>query len=619
MSDKNKKGRKKDSVSSETAGEKLNGYEDKKLTEGADNELNASETASETKGEKLAEALGSAAYDENPPKNDDSNRILMEESADKPDSSADENGSELSADESRKTKNEENKSEFLTKTEKDEDSAFSEKEKTEKSSELSEKSEENRFSAYSPYDDKSENREFFGAAYGTKENATVRTPSAGDNGEKSTARTTNDGENKETVRIAAGGGSGEKAKTPIDANLSLGGKKSQNSHSNPTQTAKSNKQKYDGSSAFLWIVIVGVAALLIALALGSGNSLVNATATLKGAAETRLGQSVLFTADISESTSKFKADTDVVWTVNGKEVKKSKIGDKNALSYEFKPSEKGEKTVGVKVGDYGNLTKTKVVTVKNPLITVTMNDISMTYGDEIPNFTYKSSGYLNSDTSQSVKLSVKGSIPEKKPDAGSYPINATVGNLTDYDVTVKPGTLTVKPRSLRISSAISKVYDGKTDCGDCLKSPTFDNLVEGDDVSLSGKVSFSDKNAGSDKSLNFGGVKLSGKSAANYVLDTQSVTGTIIKKVLTLSELKAADKVFDGTDSVTFNSVGSLNGIVSGDKVAIGEITARFGDSAVGDNKTVIIDEILLVGADAANYSVDKDIKITANISSAAS
>ncbi len=596
MSDKNKKGRKKDSVSSETAGEKLNGYEDKKLTEGADNELNASETASETKGEKLAEALGSAAYDENPPKNDDSNRILMEESADKPDSSADENGSELSADESRKTKNEENKSEFLTKTEKDEDSAFSEK------------GEENRFSAYSPYDDKSENREFFGAAYGTKENATVRTPSAGSNGE-----------NKETVRIAAGGGSGEKAKTPIDANLSLGGKKSQNSHSNPTQTAKSNKQKYDGSSAFLWIVIVGVAALLIALALGSGNSLVNATATLKGAAETRLGQSVLFTADISESTSKFKADTDVVWTVNGKEVKKSKIGDKNALSYEFKPSEKGEKTVGVKVGDYGNLTKTKVVTVKNPLITVTMNDISMTYGDEIPNFTYKSSGYLNSDTSQSVKLSVKGSIPEKKPDAGSYPINATVGNLTDYDVTVKPGTLTVKPRSLRISSAISKVYDGKTDCGDCLKSPTFDNLVEGDDVSLSGKVSFSNKNAGSDKSLNFGGVKLSGKSAANYVLDTQSVTGTIIKKVLTLSELKAADKVFDGTDSVTFNSVGSLNGIVSGDKVAIGEITARFGDSAVGDNKTVIIDEILLVGADAANYSVDKDIKITANISSAAS
>lgn len=139
MSDKNKKGRKKDSVSSEPAGEKLNGYEDKKLTEGADNELNASETASETKGEKLAEALGSAAYDENPPKNDDSNRILMEESADKPDSSADENGSELSADESRKTKNEENKSEFLTKTEKDEDSAFSEKEKTEKSSELSEK------------------------------------------------------------------------------------------------------------------------------------------------------------------------------------------------------------------------------------------------------------------------------------------------------------------------------------------------------------------------------------------------------------------------------------------------------------------------------------------------
>ena len=399
----------------------------------------------------------------------------------------------------------------------------------------------------------------------------------------------------------------------------MGGKKSQNSHSNPTQTAKSNKQKYDGSSAFLWIVIVGVAALLIALALGSGNSLVNATATLKGAAETRLGQSVLFTADISESTSKFKADTDVVWTVNGKEVKKSKIGDKNALSYEFKPSEKGEKTVGVKVGDYGNLTKTKVVTVKNPLITVTMNDISMTYGDEIPNFTYKSSGYLNSDTSQSVKLSVKGSISEKKPDAGSYPINATVGNLTDYDVTVKPGTLTVKPRSLRISSAISKVYDGKTDCGDCLKSPTFDNLVEGDDVSLSGKVSFSNKNAGSDKSLNFGGVKLSGKSAANYVLDTQSVTGTIIKKVLTLSELKAADKVFDGTDSVTFNSVGSLNGIVSGDKVAIGEITARFGDSAVGDNKTVIIDEILLVGADAANYSVDKDIKITANISSAAS
>lgn len=591
----------------------------------------------EAKGEKLAREIADEAYGENPPKNDDSNRIFMAESSLTPDVNADSHAEK----QSEKRQNAENS--------------------------LTEKQNEERTNAESPNEEsmneekveENTNAQKFNEAENAtaKKVPTAQTTSAGISGENATAQTTsagNSGENAKdkddakncdcknglsssggcdcekgsSYNASSGGSSGgcdcksgtNSGKSGSYASGSGSSRDCKNdSHGNGSYgkngTEKTKKaKKSDGSGVFMAVVLVGIATLLIALALGGGNSLANATASLKGADEIRIGQSVNFSLEISENADKFPADTEVIWTIDGKQVKKSKIGDKDALSFEYKPEKRGESKIAVKIGEYGNLSKTRTVAVKNPLITVKMDDVSVTYGDKIPEFTYKATGFLGSDTEESVNLSVTSAFMERKPAVGKYEIVATTKKPENYDVVLKSGTLTVIPRKITIKSEISKVYDGKTTCDNCLSDAVLGNLSEGDEVKLEGSLSFLDKNAGTDKTLSFKDVKLTGKDAGNYLLDTSRTFGSITPKTLVLSELKAADKVFDGTTNVTFNSVGSLSGIISGDKVTIGEIVAHFKDASAGENKPVIISEIKLVGADAVNYVADANTEITANI-----
>lgn len=406
-------------------------------------------------------------------------------------------------------------------------------------------------------------------------------------------------------------------KPPIDANAANGSTNStKGSTNNGTSYHQSHtsSRKTDGSSIILWVMLIGVAAILVALALGSGSSLSNATATLKCNGNCRIGQTAVFTAELSESTSKFKSDTAVVWTVNGKQAKKVKLSEKDALKFEYTPEAKGEVTIGVKVGDYTNLNKSQKITVKNPLITVKMNDQTMIYGEKVPDFTYSATGFLNSDTQSSVKLKITPTTPENKLNVGKYQIEATAEELENYDIEVQPGTLEVQPRKITLASCISKVYDGTTECGDCLSSMKLNNLAEGDSISVSAKIVFKDAKVGESKALSVSSVKLTGKNSENYVLDTTSLTGTITPKTLTLSELIAADKIYDGTTNVTFNSVGNLQGIVSGDRVAIGEISAHFESAAPDTDKAVIITEIKLIGDDSSNYTIDNSLSVSASI-----
>ncbi len=635
----------------------------------------------ETKGEKLAREIADEAYGENPPKNDDSNRIFMAGSSLTPDVNADSHIEK----QSEKRQNAE--------------------------SSLSEKRNDERANAESQNEEKVEENPN-AQKFNESENATAKkvptaqTTSAGINGENATAQTDSAGNSGENAKdkdgakncdcknglssssgcdcekgssynassggssggcdcksgtnsgksgnYASGSGSGlhdssssSGSGSSCDCGMNLSGSSSDSlssigssgsgssrdckndshgngsyangSHGNGSYgkngTEKTKKaKKSDGSGVFMAVVLVGIATLLIALALGGGNSLANATASLKGADEIRIGQSVNFSLEISENADKFPADTEVIWTIDGKQVKKSKIGDKDALSFEYKPEKRGESKIAVKIGEYGNLSKTRTVAVKNPLITVKMDDVSVTYGDKIPEFTYKATGFLGSDTEESVNLSVTSAFMERKPVVGKYEIVATTKKPENYDVVLKSGTLTVIPRKITIKSEISKVYDGKTTCDNCLSDAVLGNLSEGDEVKLEGSLSFLDKNAGTNKTLSFKDVKLTGKDAGNYLLDTSRTFGSITPKTLVLSELKAADKVFDGTTNVTFNSVGSLSGIISGDKVTIGEIVAHFKDASAGENKPVIISEIKLVGADAVNYVADANTEITANI-----
>ena len=384
-----------------------------------------------------------------------------------------------------------------------------------------------------------------------------------------------------------------------------------------TAGGSGNEKKEKGGMLILWLVVLGVAALLIGIGIGGGNSVANATATIKGASSLRVGETEVYTAQLSKEDIKF-GDNDIIqWSVDGKVVKQGKATDQNAFSYSFAPQSAGSVEIGVKIGDYSNFRKTRKITVNKPLLTVLMEDKQITYGDVMPEYTYSVVGLREGDTLENLKLNIKSGVRNNAVNAGSYDIvNLEELKSDKYDIEVKYGKLSVMKRAVSFEdNTVYKIYDGTNICNDC--AAQLNNVVEGDDLTLNGEIMFEGSDVGT-YAADVSKLRLGGSAAENYTLDCEEgVKGVILKKELTLSELSAADKIYDGTANVTFNTVGKLNGVIDGDSVAVGSIKARFENSAVGNGKNVIIENITLVGEDAENYTVNLTGKVTADIKQA--
>lgn len=79
----------------------------------------------------------------------------------------------------------------------------------------------------------------------------------------------------------------------------------------------------------------------------------------------------------------------------------------------------------------------------------------------------------------------------------------------------------------------------------------------------------------------------------------------ILPKPVTVTGITAQDKPYDGgMDAVLTVSEARINGVVEGDSLTVDSATGAFGDENVGTGKNVNISEIILGGADAANYTV---------------
>lgn len=79
----------------------------------------------------------------------------------------------------------------------------------------------------------------------------------------------------------------------------------------------------------------------------------------------------------------------------------------------------------------------------------------------------------------------------------------------------------------------------------------------------------------------------------------------ILPKPVTVTGITAQDKPYDGgMDAVLTVSEASIDGIVGSDELTVASATGAFGDENVGTGKNVNISEIILGGADAANYTV---------------
>ncbi|RXJ79691.1 filamentous hemagglutinin N-terminal domain-containing protein [Arcobacter sp. F2176] len=153
----------------------------------------------------------------------------------------------------------------------------------------------------------------------------------------------------------------------------------------------------------------------------------------------------------------------------------------------------------------------------------------------------------------------------------------------------------------------TRTYDGTTYSGSAgvtYSNPTYDNsLVNGTlNYTSSGDL----KNAGT-ATINVDGLY---SSQQGYIIKYDTGTLTTNKKSIT-ANYTAANKVYDGNTNAVVN--GTLNGIVSGDTVALSQ-NANFIDKNAGTGKTVNIAGISLAGVDSGNYSISTTNSATADI-----
>ncbi|MEG2158320.1 MAG: YDG domain-containing protein, partial [Clostridia bacterium] len=172
-----------------------------------------------------------------------------------------------------------------------------------------------------------------------------------------------------------------------------------------------------------------------------------------------------------------------------------------------------------------------------------------------------------------------------------------------YDVEFSEATLEVLPKKVNISGTFVKEYDGNNALNS--KIAQLNGVAEGDDVRLAETtIYFSDKQVGKDKVINGFNLMLEGEDAKNYCIEEPTLTGIILPKRIELVGTKVAHKYYNGTTDAKISDLGTLKGVLEGDIVAMGSITAKFEDAESGNNKKIIFSDLSLIGKDKDNYEV---------------
>ncbi len=173
-------------------------------------------------------------------------------------------------------------------------------------------------------------------------------------------------------------------------------------------------------------------------------------------------------------------------------------------------------------------------------------------------------------------------------DSGNY--SPGEGSATTADITKRPITLN--------NYMGSKVYDG-TVAAPVMAQPQ--NIVEGDNVQVSLKANFHDKNVGLGKKLTVTEAGLGGTDRGNYELpklSTDTLTADITARDLRVT-YTGEGKTYDQTTIATVK--GSSDDIVKGDLLTFTQ-NAAFKDKNAGVDKTIDVTNIDIVGADSSNY-----------------
>ena len=171
------------------------------------------------------------------------------------------------------------------------------------------------------------------------------------------------------------------------------------------------------------------------------------------------------------------------------------------------------------------------------------------------------------------------------------------------------GSITKRTLTASAVAAQTKTYDGTTAADASQFRATLDNVVTGEENSVTATAAgaaYNDKNVAGANAVSYTGVALTGTGAANYAIaDTAQGAGTITQRALTLGAVESQTKTYDGTraaDASQFRA--ALAGAIAGDNVTAAAAGAAYNDKNVAAANRIDYTGVALAGADAGNYSL---------------
>ena len=208
---------------------------------------------------------------------------------------------------------------------------------------------------------------------------------------------------------------------------------------------------------------------------------------------------------------------------------------------------------------------------------------------------------------------------------GTITLGGLYSGQQGYDISYDDAQLDITQRAVNGNvTAGNKTYDGTTraDISAALDAATGDTgRIAGDHVSLTADGAFENKNAGSNKTVNYDNVRLTGSDADNYRLTSPSsgTTQASINRRQLGVQTSARDKVYDGTAGAMLSTVLAAQdgdtGRIANDNVRT-TTDGAFTDKNAGTDKTVNY-TVALAGDDADNYVLSSPANgtVTADIS----
>ena len=200
---------------------------------------------------------------------------------------------------------------------------------------------------------------------------------------------------------------------------------------------------------------------------------------------------------------------------------------------------------------------------------------------------------------------------------GSLRLGGLYSDQRGYDISYAGSSLTVTPAALTVTTgAVTKTYDGTTAAaGSAIVSG---GQLFGDTLS-GGSFAFTDRNAGSGKTVRVSGVTINdGNGGNNYTVTYADNTASTIDKAALTVTTGAVTKTYDGTTAAAGSAIASAGTqLFGGDTFSGGSFA--FTDRNAGSGKTVTVANVTVNdGNGGNNYTVSYADNTASTIAKAA-